>query len=71
VKNAIQKARAGYYSENDLAHLSPERRNRFFEKKEGGYQISKTIRNAAFLPDKNISQDPPFSRISLSVVVIC
>jgi two-component system, chemotaxis family, CheB/CheR fusion protein len=42
---AIAKSRAGVYSENALADVSAERRRRFFSRIDGGYQISKAIRD--------------------------
>jgi chemotaxis methyl-accepting protein methylase len=45
---AIDTARTGKYPENNAADVSQERLRRFFMGAEGGYQISKTIRDAQF-----------------------
>src|SRR5262249_30073744 len=44
-ETSIAKARAGVYPENIQADVSAERLRRFFTKTEGGFRISKTIRD--------------------------
>lgn len=41
---AIAKARSGFYEQSLVAEISPERLQRFFVPVEGGYQISKSVR---------------------------
>jgi two-component system, chemotaxis family, CheB/CheR fusion protein len=41
---AIEKARSGFYQQSMVADVSPERLQRFFVPVEGGYQISKSVR---------------------------
>ncbi len=62
---AIEKARAGRYSENIAADLSPERLNRYFSKIEGGYQINKNLREMCLFTRHNLIGDPPFSKLDL------
>ncbi len=62
---AIQRARAALYRENIEADVSPARLRRFFHKADGGYQISKTIRDLCIFSSQNIFSDPPFSRMDL------
>ena len=62
---AIQRARAGVYKESIEADVSPIRLRRFFHKIDGGYQISKTIRDLCIFSTQNIFSDPPFSRMDL------
>jgi two-component system CheB/CheR fusion protein len=62
---AIEKARAGIYPENISSDVSPERLRRFFVKTEGGYQISRTIRDMCVFARQNVTKDPPFSRLDL------
>ena len=64
-ENAIQRARLGIYKESIEVDVSPIRLRRFFHKTEGGYQISKTIRDLCIFSAQNIFSDPPFSRIDL------
>jgi two-component system CheB/CheR fusion protein len=62
---AIEKARAAVYAPAALAHVSPQRRARFFTRSEHGYQIAKTVREACVFAKHNVGQDPPFSRLDL------
>lgn len=61
----IEKARTGFYKYNQLADVSPQRLKRFFVPVEGGYQISKTIREQCVFARQNLIGDPPFSRLDL------
>lgn len=62
---SIIRARSGVYPENIQVDVSAERLQRFFTKVEGGYRISKTIRDMCIFAQHNILNDPPFSQIDL------
>ena len=62
---AVQKARAGVYKESITADVSPARLRRFFNKVEGGYQISKSVRDLCVFARQNVFSDPPFSRMDI------
>jgi two-component system, chemotaxis family, CheB/CheR fusion protein len=62
---SIDKARTGWYPENILGDLSPERLRRFFNKADGGYRISKGIRDMCIFAQHNVVSDPPFSQMDL------
>jgi two-component system CheB/CheR fusion protein len=64
-ETAIEKARAGTYTDAALAHVSPRRLARFFTRTEHGHQIAKIIREACVIARHDVSQDPPFSRLDL------
>ena len=64
-ETAIEKARAGTYTDAALAHVSPQRLARFFTRTERGYQIAKTIRDVCVFARHNLAQDPPFSKLDL------
>ena len=64
-ETAIEKARAGTYTDAALAHVSPQRLARFFTRTERGYQIAKTIRDVCVFARHNVAQDPPFSKLDL------
>ena len=66
-ESSISKARSGLYPENIQADVSPERLRRSFTKVEGGYRISKTIRDMCIFAQHNLLNDPPFSQMD----VIC
>jgi two-component system, chemotaxis family, CheB/CheR fusion protein len=62
---SIDKARAGIYAENQMGDVSPERRRRFFYPVEGGYHISKAVRELCVFARQDLSNDPPFSNVDL------
>ncbi len=63
--SALDKARTGIYLENAMVDVSPERRRRFFVKTDGGWQISKSIRDVCVFARQNVTSDPPFSNLDL------
>jgi len=62
---AIQRARAGVYKESIETDVGASRLQRFFHDSDGGYQISKAIRNLCIFSTQNVFSDAPFSRIDL------
>jgi two-component system, chemotaxis family, CheB/CheR fusion protein len=62
---SITKARAGIYPENIQGDVSAERLRRFFTRTEGGYRISKSIRELCIFAQHNVLNDPPFSQMDL------
>ena len=63
--SAVRKARTGIYRESIKADVSPARLKRFFSKVEGGYQISKSVRDVCIFANQNVFSDPPFSHIDI------
>jgi two-component system CheB/CheR fusion protein len=63
--SSISKARGGLYPENIQGDVSAERLRRFFMKVEGGYRISKSIRDMCIFAQHNLLSDPPFSQMDL------
>lgn len=64
-EGSLDRARAGIYSETAVAEISPERLRRFFVKLDGGYQISKSVREMCIFARQNVAKDPPFSNLDL------
>jgi two-component system CheB/CheR fusion protein len=62
---AIQVARAGKYSSNDIKAISKSRLKRFFTKTGDSYYIVKELRDMCVFAAHNILHDPPFFRIDL------
>ncbi|MEG4407577.1 chemotaxis protein CheB [Microcoleus sp. MON2_D5] len=64
---AIGKARSGFYLENQMVDVSPERRTRFFIRPEagGGYRIRKAVRELCIFARQDLGSDPPFSNLDL------
>jgi two-component system CheB/CheR fusion protein len=62
---AIERARAGTYSQSVVADVSRDRLRRFFVKGNGEYQIAKSLREMCVFARQDVAQDPPFSRMDL------
>ena len=62
---SVAKARAGTYPENIQGDVSTDRLRRFFIKVEGGFRISKSIRDMCIFAQHNLLSDPPFSQMDL------
>src|SRR5260370_37116055 len=60
----IDKARAGVYPESIAADVSPQRLQHCFTKVEGGYRITKTIRDMCVFARHILLPDPPFYLIA-------
>ncbi len=61
----LEKARSGLYAKSLAQDISPERLRRFFIEEEGGYRISKHLRDSVVFARQNVLSDPPFSRMDL------
>ena len=61
----LEKARRGLYAKSLVAEISPQRLQRFFVEADGGYRISKTLRDMVVFARQNLTADPPFSRVDL------
>src|SRR5262249_47271171 len=66
-ERAIGHARPGLFSEGVSSDVSPERLRRFFSRMDGGYRISKTVRDACIFARQDLTRDPPFSKLDLIV----
>ncbi len=62
---SIEKARAGIYPESVIKEIPVEIQKRYFVRYNGGYQVSKTIRDLCIFARQNLAKDPPFSKIDL------
>jgi two-component system CheB/CheR fusion protein len=62
---AIERARAGIYTDAALRGVSPARLRRFFLKVEHGYQINKEVRGLCVFARHDLANDPPFSKLDL------
>ncbi|HWZ23522.1 MAG TPA: CheR family methyltransferase, partial [Cytophagaceae bacterium] len=61
--DAINEARSGEYSIEQLKNISPKRLQRFFIKTKDKYRITKSLRDVCIFAPHNILRDPPFSRM--------
>ncbi|OGJ84998.1 MAG: chemotaxis protein CheR [Candidatus Raymondbacteria bacterium RifOxyA12_full_50_37] len=62
---AIEKARAGVFSDSIAADVSPERIARFFTRTNTSYRIGKRIRDLVVFAKQDVLKDPPFSKVDL------
>ena len=64
-KDAIDKARQGFYPANITADVSPERLERFFVKVDGGYRVATPIREMVVFAPQSLIMDPPFTKLDV------
>ena len=64
-ENLLEKARFGLYPKTLSDEISPERLSRFFVVEQGGYRVSKSLREMVVFAKQNLFVDPPFSRMDL------
>jgi two-component system CheB/CheR fusion protein len=62
---AIERARAGIYSNAAVQGVSPARLKRFFVKADHGYQVNQSVRDLCVFARHDLAKDPPFSRLDL------
>jgi two-component system CheB/CheR fusion protein len=58
---AIAVARAGLYSNSDVADVPPDRLRRFFVREGQDYRVRRELRDGILFTVHNILRDPPFS----------
>jgi len=66
-RDAIDKARQGFYPDNIAADVSPERLRRFFIQEENGFRVGKEIREMVTFATQNVIMDPPFTKLDVLV----
>lgn len=64
-EDSVQAARRGAYSAHIAADVSPERLQRFFVPRKGGFQVGRRLRDAVVFATQNVARDPPFSHLDL------
>jgi two-component system CheB/CheR fusion protein len=64
-EQAISTAREGFYTETDVADISPGRLRRFFAKEAEGYRVRRELRERVLFAHHNLIKDPPFSHLDL------
>src|SRR5438067_5047004 len=64
-ESVIEHARLGIYSSAIEKDVSSARLKRFFVKRDGSYQIHRSVRDICTFARQNLCADPPFSRLDL------
>jgi two-component system CheB/CheR fusion protein len=62
---ALERARAGVYSDDIRTQVSPRLLRRFFTKADRGYEIVKRVRDACVFARQDLTRDPPFANVDL------
>lgn len=62
-EKAIKKARAAIYTKKELEGISDKRLQQFFIKKDGHFQVKKTVRDMCIFAVHNFLKDPPFAKM--------
>ena len=62
---ALATAREGAYTAAEIADVSEERLNRFFQKENEGYRVRRELRELVLFAHHNVIKDPPFSHLDL------
>jgi two-component system CheB/CheR fusion protein len=62
---SVAFARHGLYPLTVATDLSPERLRKFFTKVDGGYRVTKALRDLCVFARQDLTRDPPFSRLDL------
>ena len=66
-RRAVEYASVGYYSDSLLSELEEVKLQRYFVKREAGWQIKEQIRQRIIFAPHNVLKDPPFSKLDLIV----
>jgi PAS domain S-box-containing protein len=64
-KRSLDGAREGLYPGDIETDVNADRLRRFFQKENGGFRISKDVRDTVVFAPHNLLADPPFSRLDL------
>jgi len=64
-ERAIEQARAGSYPASIAADVPPDTLRKYFASRDGGYQISKAIRDVCVFARQDLGADPPLSNLDL------
>ena len=64
-KDAIDRARRGWYPASISGEVSAQRLARFFVAQDGGWRIAKEVREMVVFAPHDLNVDPPFTRLDL------
>jgi two-component system CheB/CheR fusion protein len=62
---SLDTASTGIYGRDQLAHVAPHRRSRYFIETNAGYQVSPDLRQLVVFAPHNVMKDAPFTRMHL------
>ncbi len=62
---ALERASAGLYAEEALEHVTDRRRERYFTRRQGGWQASQDLRQMIVFAPHDVTRDAPFTKLHL------
>jgi two-component system CheB/CheR fusion protein len=67
-KHSLEFAGQAYYPDSIVSDVEPQLLQRYFVKKDNGYQINESLRKMVIFATHNVLNDPPFSKLDM---IIC
>jgi two-component system CheB/CheR fusion protein len=64
-RGSLEIAARGYYEEEAVANVTPDRLERYFIRHGNGYQVVPELRQMLVFAPHNVIKDPPFTRVDL------
>jgi len=64
-ESAIKIARIGAYPESASSKISTERLERFFRKEQGGFRVTKAVRDCCIFSIQDVTRQPPINKLDL------
>jgi len=64
-EKSIKKARAAIYTKADVEKITATQLKNYFIKNNGGYEVSKLIRDMCVFAPHNFLKDPPFAKMDI------
>lgn len=64
-RDALAKAGVGLYPESITADLTPSLLTKYFHRRGGDYQVTRSLREMVVFAQHNLVKDPPFPRIDM------
>ena len=68
---AVARARRGWYAARELRGLSPERRERYFQPSERGYEVIPSLRRLVSFGHHNLATETPPITVGACTVAFC
>ncbi len=62
-QRSLDYASAGVYGDEQLAHVTPKRLERFFTRRASGYQVASELRQLIVFARHNVTKDAPFTKM--------
>jgi two-component system CheB/CheR fusion protein len=64
-RGSLEAAGQGFYSEESVADVNPDRLRRYFVRRPNGYQVSQDVRQLIVFAPHNVLRDAPFTKLDL------